>query len=450
MKYEVLKNPSIFYCFIEDIDVRTLYVEDNMITFECCENLDIIGTVRIAVLNLQSFEYEEVIFNNCIILDSGEFEFKNVYKIKIGNEDKEKIEKMHNLLDQIYNVENIFNETYNGKNDLLKSKKKNMEHYSYEDDKLICKNIEEQIEYWFDFPKSNVTLPDNVTLAFVASEYKIYQNIVNSSFHHELQNGLKKLNMDNIGLFKKEINHVYIGSDYCSNLFPNDKLLIRLINQAYDENLSMTICYPPLVQMRLEQVKESLRIIDEFCQRENTTVELAINDWGMLQLLKEENLNSFDLILGRLLNKRKKDPRMEHRMGYKKYKEWFGINNLCSEPFRKITDTYQISRYEFETTQFINEIPTGNHTLHFPFYQTNTASNCLIYANCKNKSALQQEYPENCPHYCSEFYFSFPKHLDVIGKNNSLFGFDKKIFKDQEIIDEYIKRGIDRFAYTPL
>lgn len=37
MKYEVLKNPSIFYCFIEDINVRTLYVEDNIMTFECYE-----------------------------------------------------------------------------------------------------------------------------------------------------------------------------------------------------------------------------------------------------------------------------------------------------------------------------------------------------------------------------------------------------------------------------
>jgi len=49
---------------------------------------------------------------------------------------------MRSLLNQIYNVENIFDETYNGKNDLLK--------------------------------------------------YKISQNIVNISFRQELQNSLKK------------------------------------------------------------------------------------------------------------------------------------------------------------------------------------------------------------------------------------------------------------------
>ena len=117
---------------------------------------------------------------------------------------------------------------------------------------------------------------------------------------------------------------------------------------------------------------------------------------------------------------------------------------------REIMEECSITRCEFEATQFFNEIPNGKHTLHFPFYQTNTASNCLIYANCKNKSVIKQEYPEHCPHYCSEFYFSFPKHLDVIGKNNSLFVFDKNIFLEQEVVDKYVESGIDRFAYTPL
>ena len=67
-----------------------------------------------------------------------------------------------------------------------------------------------------------------------------------------------------------------------------------------------------------------------------------------------------------------------------------------------------------------------------------------------NNSVIQQEYPEYCPHYCSEFYFSFPRHLDVIGKNNSLFVFDKKIFIEQDVVDKYVECGIDRFAYTPL
>lgn len=450
MKYELFRNPSIFYCFTEGVDVRTLYIEDNIIVFECCKDIENISELKIAMLNLDTFEYEELRFDKCKIYEKNKLELKYEYKVIIDCDNKEEIQKLNTLLEKINNVEGIFDETYNGKNDLLKTKKKNMEHYQYNDDKIICKNIEQQIEYWYDFQNSKVVLPANVELAFVASEYKIYKGILEYGFRQTFRNCLKKVNIHKMKFFDKEISHVYIGNDFCVNLFPNEEMLIKLINQAYEEKLGITISYPPLVQQRLEQTKAMIKILEKFCEEKQTSIELVINDWGMVQLLKEEEIECFKLVLGRLLNKRKKDPRMKNRMGYEKYKNEFGRNNLCSEPFGKIMDKCLIKRCEFEANQFFNEIPDGNHTLHFPFYQTNTASNCLIYANCKNKSVIQQEYPEHCPHYCSEFYFSFPKHLDVIGKNNSLFVFDKNIFLEQKIIDRYVERGINRFAYTPL
>lgn len=450
MRYELFKNPSIFYCFIEGVDVRTLYIENNVIAFECCKDIESISKIEMAILNLNSFEYEELNFDKCKICEKNELEFKYEYKVLFACENKEELLRLNNLLEQINKVENVFDETYNGKNDLLKSKKKNMEHYIYEEDKMICKDIEQQIEYWYDFQNSKVSFPQNADLAFVVSEYKIYQDVLKSSFREKFRKCLEEVNIHKISFFNKELDHVYIGNDFCINLFPDEKMLIKLMNKAYEEKLGITISYPPLIQQRLEQTKRIIKVLHEFCMNKQIEIELAINDWGMIQLLKEEGINSFNLVLGRLLNKRKKDSRMKNRMGYEKYKEEFGRNNLCSEPFGKIMTECKISRCEFEATQFFNEIPKGNHTLHFPFYQTNTASNCLIYANCKNNSVIQQEYPEYCPHYCSEFYFSFPRHLDVIGKNNSLFVFDKKIFIEQDVVDKYVECGIDRFAYTPL
>ena len=450
MKYELFRNPSAFYCFTEGVDVRTLYIENNIIVFECCKDIENISEIKMAILNLDSFEYEELFFDKCEICEKKELTYKYEYKVLIGAHNEEVILRLNTLLEQINDVENIFDETYNGKNDLLKTKKNNMEHYQYSEDKTICKDIEQQKSYWFDFQDSKVTLPENAELAFVVSEHKIYKEVLKYGFRQGFRKCLENVNIHKMDFFNKEINHVYIGNDFCINLFPNEEMLSKLINQAYDEKLGITISYPPLIQQRLDHTKKMIRILEEFCREKQIVIELVVNDWGMIQLLKEEKIECFNLVLGRLLNKRKKDSRMKNRMGYEKYKEEFGRNNLCSEPFSKIMDECLIRRCEFEANQFFNEIPDGNHTLHFPFYQTNTASNCLIYANCKNKSVIQQEYPEHCPHYCSEFYFSFPKHLDVIGKNNSLFVFDKNIFLEQKIIDRYVERGINRFAYTPL
>ena len=112
MKYELFRNPSAFYCFTEGVDVRTLYIENNIIVFECCKDIENISEIKMAILNLDSFEYEELFFDKCEICEKKELTYKYEYKVLIGAHNEEVILRLNTLLEQINDVENIFDETY--------------------------------------------------------------------------------------------------------------------------------------------------------------------------------------------------------------------------------------------------------------------------------------------------------------------------------------------------
>lgn len=46
--------------------------------------------------------------------------------------------------------------------------------------------------------------------------------------------------------------------------------------------------------------------------------------------------------------------------------------------------------------------------------------------------------------YCKDYIFSYPKHLKMVGKYNSLFSFDDTLLHDSKKLEQYINEGIDR------
>ena len=46
--------------------------------------------------------------------------------------------------------------------------------------------------------------------------------------------------------------------------------------------------------------------------------------------------------------------------------------------------------------------------------------------------------------YCNDYVFSYPKHLKIIGRYNSLFSLDDTLLKDSKKLEQYINEGIDR------
>ena len=165
----------------------------------------------------------------------------------------------------------------------------------------------------------------------------------------------------------------------------------------------------------------------------------------MIKLVQDKS-DYFILNLGVLLNKRKKDPRYVYKKGYKENNKLIGKNNLNSYIFNRFLNENNIKRYEYENCGYDIEIAEGNHSLHIPFYVTNTSQYCTLYAMCTTMNRGNQKLVRGCPMYCKEYIFSYPKHLKMVGRYNSIFAFDDTLLKDFEKLEHYIDNGIDRIV----
>ena len=219
-------------------------------------------------------------------------------------------------------------------------------------------------------------------------------------------------NKSNIG-HGLNLNRIYIGNQFCHLLFPDEKELFMMLEKAYKESLGITIAFSYIREFMLKPIEELINRLAQWCKEKDTCIEIVINDWAMADIIAKQNaelaIKKSEAInemrqylipcLGILLNKRKKDPRF---------------------PYKK-----------------------GDKSL---YSQTNTSQYCPLYAICTTGNRGIQHLVKECPHYCSIYRLSYPKHLNITGRFNSLFGIDKELLNHPEKIKAYANAGLDRLV----
>lgn len=283
-------------------------------------------------------------------------------------------------------------------------------------------------------------------------------------------------------LSQKQATRLYIGNQFCHNLFPEKKQLFQMLEKAFENKLAVTIAFTYVRDNLLEETEELLQELEVWCQsrekkagkeqevyfpakkeqiitenlrnpinqkkKESETkydLEIIVNDWAMPILLQGKP--HLKPVLGVLLNKRRKDVRLPYKHGIGNHVDSLAENNLnCGFYQDYLKNTFDIQRFEFESCGYKVTIPDGHHSLHLPFFQTNTSQYCTLYAVCRYGDRGKQELPENCPNYCDKKVFLYPKHLKMVGRYNSLFGYDEKILWDEKQLQDYLEQGIDRIV----
>lgn len=192
-------------------------------------------------------------------------------------------------------------------------------------------------------------------------------------------------------------------------------------------------------------------------QEKKQPIEIVVNDWGMIQILSDllvhEPSDYIHLNLGVLLNKRRKDPRYTYKRGIQENVDKLTKNNLNGDVYRKfLCEKWKITRFEYEACPLTEamKFPKKQNSLHLPYYQTNTSQYCTLYAKCTTGDRGNQKLVKNCPRYCDEIAFLYPKHLNMVGRYNSLFGYDDTLMKNPTKLKQYLERGIDRIVLTLL
>ncbi len=242
-----------------------------------------------------------------------------------------------------------------------------------------------------------------------------------------------------LGIEQDMITHAYIGNQFCSHRFPKDEVLKSQIEWARKAGMTSVVCFAPISQGRMAEVEEILQKLIQYEVR-----ELVVNDWGLARLISKEYKGQFGLIMGVLLCKRKKDP----RMGYKP--EAIEVAVRGNEAFYQKISEMGFVAVSGESCGYSYELPPMPVDYYLPYYQINTSGHCTLYAMCKNGRRDAQEPVEECPGYCQQQDVLYPEHLGMVGRYNSLFGFDERILFDGEYATCAISQGVRRLIMQTL
>jgi hypothetical protein len=359
--------------------------------------------------------------------------------------------------------------------------------YPAELDEIYAEDFAEQKKEWFCYNEDR-EYPE-FDLAITLDRPKLYQAFLEKDWTNFCEDYWKENFLEHHPLHKKRITRIYVGNQFCHNLFPEKKQLFQILDKAAENQLCVTIAFSYIRDNLLEETGELLQKLEVWCQsrdlgmadtirdadtknaawceesdRESSQIklEIIVNDWAMPALLKGKA--HLIPVLGILLNKRRKDVRLPYvtaksrdvlcdtKSGagqectvVEKGVARLAENNLnCGFYQNYLNHTFNIQRYEFESCGYQIAIPEGRHSLHLPFFQTNTSQYCTLYAVCRYGDRGKQHLPENCPRYCETKVFLYPKHLKMVGRYNSLFGYDDTILWDETLLKQYLENGIDR------
>jgi hypothetical protein len=233
--------------------------------------------------------------------------------------------------------------------------------------------------------------------------------IHSSNFRTYLYNHFNHYNLNaSVALNKKVslLERIYIGDEFCYNRLPSISFIDNIFDFVYKENLYLTLLTPILSEINLSYFSPILKYI----YSNYPSTEIVVNDWGVLFFLKE-NFPSFNLAIGRILNKGFKDPRL------KKYDcdlpdETLKLLETCTfdDPnYQNFVSKLGISRLETDVfpynKQFFSFYGNLNVSLYLPYTYITSGRNCLTSIN--NASPKYFFVPlYNCSQPCKNFYIS--------------------------------------------
>ncbi len=270
-------------------------------------------------------------------------------------------------------------------------------------------------------------------------------------------------NLENLKYFRKdEYQRIYWGVEFCQNLIPNLADTEKILNFVKQNNLRVTLVTPFVTEQGLKRLKK----IFSWLKKQNVkNLEIAVNDWGVLEYLHDGFNKYFELVLGRLLVRQQRDPAIKkvlekqlpfavkgkdgkiniivHQPPAKKYRKGIKASYINSPLLQDFLSKFGIRRVE------LNNLIQGlnldgikfKKSLYTPYVNISTTRFCPM------ETKFQKIYRINvCRRECQRYYDilrsrAVPKI--IYKRGNTTF------YKNPVNIKKVVENGIDRIVFQP-
>jgi len=257
--------------------------------------------------------------------------------------------------------------------------------------------------------------------------------------------------------FKKNCDRIYFGNEFCQNLIPSLDTLKRFYDFAFKRKKQFTFVTPYVTDFGLKIVEDALSFLNQ-----QGHAEIVFNDWGVFKLMKD-NFSNLSPVLGRLLTKQRRDPRMRkiffEKQGFTETIDSEGERtvliprptpqtlyqhfqtSLINIPlFQKFLVAQGIMRLEIDNLAWEMDIRVKKPlkvTLYIPYGYVATSRKCGKL-NLTNRS---------CAKKCQGYFFKIKDKIscfDFYSIGNTVF------YKTEHPSYAYLKKiGVTRTVYQP-
>lgn len=281
-------------------------------------------------------------------------------------------------------------------------------------------SIEAQFSAWFAGFSVDPMQLSGMEIALMIEFPSAWENYLSNSLLLFSEKYAKSKQLDAHFFDALNVRRLYIGSEHCFHLFPDDEALRSIARKAKSEGVALSFCTSIVHQSQMEEAKRRLRLIAEICPDS----EVIVNDWGILKLLSESDgvISAF----GTILNRFRRDARMAWKAGIRENQRLIEQNALNDAAFFELLTDFGVQRFEYACAPHM-QLPQGAKSLHFPFYTTNASAFCPLKAYIETGFRGRQREAENCPIYCEDNAFLYPKPLSMLHRARSLLAAERSL-----------------------
>lgn len=289
--------------------------------------------------------------------------------------------------------------------------------YPEEADEVFSPSPEIQRARWYrEFPGLR-NMPSNRSLAVALHSHELWQLYLEVPAEDFLPAYAANRALPAGILPVRRPDRLYIGNPYCDQIFPEAFCLAAIAAKADREGLRLSI-----VTAGMHAGGEAAADA-QIAFAADAGAELCVNDWGVLRRAKMHPHRP-EILLGTLLNRRRKDPRMAYKPGLQDRKALLAQNALNDPGWLHFLQDAGVVRFEYESCGLPTVLPNAPCSLHLPYYQTNTSRWCPLRALCERGDRGAQKPGNACPGWCAHNELLYPDHLKMTGSWNSLLALD--------------------------
>lgn len=216
-------------------------------------------------------------------------------------------------------------------------------------------------------------------------------------------------------------SRAYFGEEFCQYLIPSAGNVRKALSASEREGLDFTLLTPYVSESGIDKLKVVLRVLPD-------GTEVVVNDYGVLELMRDCNLEP---VLGRLLHKFKRDPRISalKKKLPKTAVDYFLSSNLSQDRFRDFLREEGIGRVEVDNFPYGLDLGDweGHLTVYHPYVYVTTTRYCLTKTystgdysiGCDGRHCLRRDFRMRHPSF----------DVELLLRGNAVFFENKRICK---------------------